>query len=418
MSNNEKQNKDIEELLNNMPKFTDNRSKDEVYNRIQLEVNSSDTDRRKTDNKPFTRWMPFIVSVASVLLLTFLISSYMETTNEESAMQQKASDSSETMRSMDIAPTYETESSGDMDAKNEAATENKEQSFNSLAVESESLPLQAFNNARTVYEDDLNDGIAFHFSVTEEAMAFPITIIIPKGKINEDFPDGWPNSLQLYEQYASAIDESALGFEDYLPFQGNFTSDGDTLQHHLPKGHGYDTSSATTTVYADTIRHIFQDFSFLERLNEDGAPINWDQVGVIGKEDLVTKNKEQVYYKHTMNNGLTFLAPKDASTKSAFVDMKKSVDDHYTTVVPNDVDYEVREEGNVVVITFDETLDLATLEFEDSFLMIEAFTLTAASFGKTVRLENIEQKQWGIFNLTNILPIPMGPNGYEMIQSN
>lgn len=150
----------------------------------------------------------------------------------------------------------------------------------------------------------------------------------------------------------------------------------------------------------------------MERLNEDGTPINWDQVGVMGKENLVNGNKKQVYYKQTMSNGLTFLVPKGVSTEAPFTEMQKSVNDYFTTVVPKGVNYEVTEEDNTVVITFEETLDLATLEFDDSILMIEAFTLTAASFDKTVRLENVEQKIWDRFDLTNTLPIPMGPNGY------
>lgn len=415
MSNQEEKNKALDELLHNMPKFTDNRSKDEVYNRVKLEMDSSDLNKVIRNNKSFSKWMPLLVSVASVLLLTFLISSYLGTSSEKSAIQQQATDKSDMLRTLDVAPASEVETTeSGMEAKEDAAIENSNDVVNSLAVESELVPVQAFNNARTVYEDDLNDGIPFHFSVTEGAEAYPITIIIPKDKINEDFTDGLPNSLQLYEKYASTIDESALGFEEYLPLQGNLVSDGDTLQHYLPKGHGYDAASATSGVYTDTIRHIFTDFSFLERLSEDGTAINWDQVGVIGKKELASGNKERMYFKHTMNSGLTFLVPKDAKFENAFKDMPKSANDLYTTVVPKDVSYEVSEEGNTVVITFDEALDLATLEYEDSILMIEAFTLTAASFDKTVRLENVVQKQWDRFDLTATLPIPIGPNGYMM----
>ena len=415
MSNNEKQNNDLEEFLSNMPKFTDSRSKEEVYNRVQLEVNSSKINKVKRNNS-FSRWMPLIVSIASVLLLTLLVSSYLETSNQESAIEHKTAEQPDTMRTMDVTPASETEMDRAEKATDEAAIENKEESLNSLAIESESLSLQPFNNARTVYEDDLNDGVAFHFSLTKEAYAYPITIIISKGKINEDFPDGWPNSLQLYERYAGAIDEVGLGFDDYLPFQGNFVSVGDTLQHYLPEGHEYDRASATTSLYDDTTRFIFSDFVFLERLNEDGTAITWDQLGVMHKQPLISATEQQVYFKQKMSNGLTFLVPKGASTVPPFEEMQKSVNDYFTTVVPKGVNYEVTEEGNTVVITFEETLDLATMEFEDSILMIEAFTLTAASFDKTVRLENVEQKVWDRFDLTTTLPIPMGPNGYILNQ--
>ena len=122
MSNQEEKNKALDELLHNMPKFTDNRSKDEVYNRVKLEMDSSDLNKVIRNNKSFSKWMPLLVSVASVLLLTFLISSYLGTSSEKSAIQQQATDKSDMLRTLDVAPASEVETTeGGMEAKEDAA---------------------------------------------------------------------------------------------------------------------------------------------------------------------------------------------------------------------------------------------------------------------------------------------------------
>ena len=115
----------------------------------------------------------------------------------------------------------------------------------------------------------------------ENALSVPITIVIPKEKIEVDFPNSTPNSLELYEKYAFEIDETALGFQEYHPYKGYFLAEDKMLKHYLPADHGYDTASGTAEPYFSSINEIFTDFDSLSRVNEDGSPIEWDQVGIL-----------------------------------------------------------------------------------------------------------------------------------------
>ena len=54
------------------------------------------------------------------------------------------------------------------------------------------------------------------------------------------------------------------------------------------------------------------------------------------------------------------------------------------------------------------------MEPNEATRLIEAFALTAASFGTEVKLENVVQEQWEIFNFENTLPTTLGPNGFIM----
>ncbi len=47
--------------------------------------------------------------------------------------------------------------------------------------------------------------------------------------------------------------------------------------------------------------------------------------------------------------------------------------------------------------------------------MIEGILLTAASFDMEVKFENVVQTNWGGFDFTNPLPIPVGPNKLPLL---
>lgn len=250
MSNMEKEDRILDELLTNMPKFTDHRSKEEVLMRVQTELEDHKLeDKRKIISRSVSKWMPLVVSAASVILLTFLVSSYI---NEEKTMTEESkadrSSKEESMRSMDVTEESVEESRAieNDESKSKGQEQTNEMTTMASIVEYpvELLPLNTSTTA--VYGDSLNGGTVFHFSFMENAYSLPVTIIIPKEQIAIDFPDTTPNSLQLYERYADMIDEEALGFNDYHPYKGYFVAENNVLKHYLPEGHGYDTASGTS----------------------------------------------------------------------------------------------------------------------------------------------------------------------------
>lgn len=74
----------------------------------------------------------------------------------------------------------------------------------------------------------------------------------------------------------------------------------------------------------------------------------------------------------------------------------------------------MKEEDGGVVITFDAPLDLMTMDAVRATQLIEAMMLTASSFDKKLRLDNVVQDSWEGFDLTNFLPIPVGANKQTM----
>ncbi|MFJ7826215.1 hypothetical protein [Psychrobacillus sp. NPDC096623] len=402
----------LDELLNSMPKFTDKRSKDEIYQQVKSVMETQEKlEKRKHIGAAVNKWLPFIISVASVLILTVLVSSYIN--NNSNSTADKAIESSTAEDKM--TTTEESEEA----AFQEVGEENSNEMTMMTKDASASLEIVPFDSSFTsVYDNELNGGTVFHFSMLENALSVPITIVIPKEQIDMDFPNYTPNSLELYERYAFEIDETALGFQEYHPYKGNFLAEGKMLKHFLPLDHGYDTAPGTAAPYISSINEIFTDFDFLARVNEDGSPIEWDQVGTL-TEPLALQGIEikANYFAYKAFNGETYLTPNFNKTfdtlEAALMEMKNPENDIYTSVIPNDVNFTVRDDKGYVV-HFGEPLNLESLEASEASRLIEGFSLTAASFNHSIKLENVVQENWKGIDLTKPLPIPIGPNGFNM----
>ncbi|TQR21079.1 hypothetical protein [Psychrobacillus vulpis] len=410
----------LDELLSQMPKFTDHRSKEDVYNGVKLVVEAQlKEEKRKVIGVSFSKWIPFLVSVASILVLTFLVSSYLN--DDQTAMLKDSSSSKEekssmqdNMRSIETKPKEEASMASD-----EIETKSTEEMTTMSSFVESNISLTPLSNTTAVYANSIDEGTIFHFSLIENALSVPITIIIPKEKIENDFPNMTPKSFQLYERYASMINEQELGFNEYHPYKGYFVDEGKTLKHFLPKDHGYDTASGTSGPYWGSINEIFTDFDSIAIVNEDGSPIEWDQVGVLNEPSkLEGQLGHHNYYNYLANNGNVYLSPNFRATydsvSEAILAMKQVDNDIYSSVIPKEVTYSYKEENGIGIIHFNQPLDLEKMDSFAATRLIEAFALTANSFGTEVRLDNVLQRQWEEFDLTKPLPVPLGPNGFIM----
>lgn len=411
MSEKKAEDRELDELLKKMPKFTDKRSKEEIYQQLKSKIETQEKfEQRKRIQVSMNKWLPFIISVASVLLLTVLVSSYIN--NNESSTADTVEEST---TADDQMRTLEVPEESSMDAKEEESVGMTTMS-EKLAPNVELAPFD--RTFTSVYEQDLGDGTVFHFSLLENALTVPITIVIPQEKIEADFPNMEPSSLELYNQYALEIDETSLGFQEYHPYKGYFIAEGKILKHYLPADHGYDSAPGTAVPYISSINEVFTDFDSFLRVNEDGSPIEWDQVGTIEEPLVLTVTEQKVnYFAYRAFNQVTYLTPNFNKTFNTLLEalqgMKNPENEIYTSVIPNDVTYSVKEDKGLVV-HFDEPLDLESLNASEASRLIEAFSLTAASFNQTIRLENIVQEKWNEVDFSSPLPVPVGPNGFTM----
>lgn len=375
----------IEKMLRGMPGAEDERSKEEVWQRLQQDPRlqtSSPAPKRKRK-----QWMPFAAAAAALLLLALFMPSFLQK-NDVATEDAKSSDYS--------LETAEIEQSGD-----------------------EAGPA-AFSGRSAVkhyalYPSALLNETAFHIGlVSDQAAVVPVTLLLPNERVNKDLSGREMNSLALYETYAGAFDQTLLGFTSYHPYNAEFASENGRLLMKFPEDHAYDESSAALEMLTLSVQETFIDFDEIALLKEDGGPIEFDQVGEVEKPmKLAGLEKQQAYFVYDNNGGL-FLSPNFGESFDTLAEaldaMKETPNDFYASAVPESVDFTADVQEETVQITFTQTLNLETLQQDEAMQLIEGLALTAASFGKQLQLDQIAPQQWNGFDFSNPLEKPAGAN--------
>jgi len=400
----------LEHILNNAPKLSDRRSKEEIINRLLADARLQDSvhlqaiqqpiddeitsqeeySTEQTIKKERRKW-PIFMSVAAVFALTVLTGSLFMNNHDTKIDQANAPETSQ----------YSTMQE-DRAAKSSMQDNNMES--NIAAEHWRRMPLRS-----SVYEEDLTDAVVFHIGLANrDKKSIPMTYIIPNERVATDFGKKKPTTLQMYEKYAPQIDEEANGFTDFHPYEGELKEKGDKLVHVLPKKNGYDVASVDTDEYLGTLQDTFSDTEYkdIEFENPDGAKPN--------KPMALTSSNHFNYYLYRDENGTEYLSPDSRKTFSTVTEalsvMQNINDDAYVPVLPENIKYTVKEVSEGVIVTFDEPLDLTTMDAVRATQLIEAMMLTAASFDQQVRLDNVVQESWEGFDLKNFLPKPVGAN--------
>lgn len=382
----------IEELLKNVPKIHDVRSKEEVFERLKRDgVFDEEPPKNSPIIKKKTKMMPWLIAACAALFAAVLIPSLTNNSMEEQAILNSEQD----------------DSSGDQQEMETFALPNDmEEKENFAPMSTSDADIKT-----AVYPEQLEGNTLFKIGLaSDEAESIPVTILIPNEKIVEDFGKDNPTQVELYNEYAPQLNEKLLGFNEYHPYVGEITESEGKVIHKLPNNHPYDEDAAT---YYATLTDTFTDYREMEIVDENSEPVILENIGE--KYTLLTeKSKQHSYFKYVQNDGSEFLAPNFRETYStveeAMEALKASTNDIYKSVILPNADYSVSVNHDVVIITFKNRLDLFEYNQVEAMQMIEAMLLTAAGFNKSVQFENIVQTEWEGFDFTKPLPIPVGPN--------
>ncbi len=406
MSNNKWSEQEIEQLLSQTPKMKDARSKIEVLTRLKQDQSIHVTPKKSR------RWAPSVVAVAAFLTLSLLTVSFLN-------QAEPALDSASQME-MKMSDDLGNEANSLMKTEKSSDTEITEEAEN-IGITVLESPDETLRNS--VYSNEISDEFTiFRLGLTgEDANSVPVTFLIPKHQIEQDFGENIPTSLELYQFYAPRLDEEELGFSNYHPYKGTFSIEGDSLIHTLPTNHGYDMGSSIVA-FKQSLKDTFQEYNQIIFRNEDGSAIEFDQEGEQSKPYNLQENNLYNYFLYRGSNGSEYLTPNfgmsfESSTEltEALVTMKKYYNDIYTSVIPENVTFEVKRENGISHVIFTEPLDLGQMENKAAMNMIEGMLLTGASFGSQLKFENVVQENWNGFDFTQPLPIPIGPNEMPLL---
>lgn len=393
MTNNQWDDDKLESLLHSMPKIEDDRSKEQIFDRLK-----QDQRLKKPRRMNPKKWMPIIVAAAALLLFGLIVPSMLN--HNEGAIEDSSAP-----QAFKTGPEIESST------ENETTEEAADIFGVSEAKESRAMNFAAFES-HVVLADELHDAQAFQVGLVESANVVPITFLIPESVIHSDFPQGNPTVVELYNKYAAELPEAELGFDDYHPYKGKLYVENGILHHQIPDGHTYDLSSATSEVYFKSMRDTFSDFDKLQLIDGNGNPTSFTSSG---KSKAYELKQPFPYYRYTMPSGKLYLAPYNPvnstdTVAEGLAAMKEVNGDIVESLVPENVDYDVRMDDEEAVITFKERLDVTAFDQSALNQMIEGFMLTAKEYDKQIRLENVVQESFGNYDLTKALPKPIGSN--------
>lgn len=316
---------ELENLFKQAPKVTDHRTKDEVLQRLIDEgiFNEQPPQQQKVAQRGI-RWTPLIASIASLFILVVVGAQFI----------------GQNSISMDNRAQDEVKIESKSDAM-EAEMANEES-----AVMSTRAVFDAAAQQTLVYESQLEGVTLFEVGLSDGAESIPVSFLIPNDVVANKIGIEHPTNLQLYEAFASQIDESVLGFSEYHPLQ--------------------EQQSA---------------YNYVAYQKQDGS------------------------YYLSPNFRMSY-----STVEEAFSDMTIEANESYQTVILPEVTFHTDVKDNLVTITFDQPLDLEQFEPTAAMRMIEGMLLTAASFNKQIKFEQIVQENWSGFDFKKPLEKPIAAN--------
>lgn len=370
---------DIEQLLQEMPKLNDQRSKNDVFNQLKQH-----TEPPRKKSRP---WLPAVISVAALFVMVLFVQSLLGTmSNDEMAVNHTEMSEGAADRAMSGS-----EESAEMDTAVEA-----EESDSSM------LSMNESTSSRLLLSSDpiLETHTVLPFAMDYNAYAVPVSLLIPNDRIEADFGTQEVSNLDLYFAYAPLLDEEALGFSDYHPLVGSYEGTEQGLQITLPDDHPYDMASATMGVYMYTLKDVFGDeFDQAYLWNEAGEPLEWDQVGPL--TEPIELAQGNYAYNITQNTlGESFLVPYSRVDYPTFeAALEELTSPEYNVVdpaIPSTIEFEVEETDTQVTVTFAETLTAESLAGYPLQLFIESMLATSAEMNKQLILENWDQTLYSL----------------------
>lgn len=389
MANNQWDDEKVEKLLHSVPKIKDERSSTDILERLKQDERLKQTRRPK-----MKRWIPSIVAVAALLVLSLLVPSMIKQTNtshEIGSESLQTNDDFSAKRSMDT----------DAEVEESSIIESND------AVEPAAFSIRAMMESHVLLLEEAHDALLLPIGLVHEANVVPVTFILSSDEADENQSD----SVALYNKYAAEIDEVGYGFDEYHPYKGKISVSDNTVIHQLPKDHQYDMSTATISVYMNSMKATFTDQERFKVVDTEDKPLAFDYVGEEMADSLEIRLP---YFKYTMPSGKVYLVPYengDSSTVTeALLAMKHAENDIVEEVVPEGVDYKVKVSDEIAILTFDESVDLNALPQNEALEMIEGFMLTANNYGLQIQLNNTEQEHYNKYDLTKPLPKIAGAN--------
>ncbi|AMM93720.1 GerMN domain-containing protein [Peribacillus simplex] len=393
---------EIEDMLRELPKLKDDRTKAEVFAGIH-------------DKKRKKHWMPLIAGVTSLFLLVAFASSLIigkkgTTSQEETGSNGKFSISENKEMTEHERQGIKEDTSEDKQDNQEFLGKRVEIESNDEVSEIEPLKGEKEKTfVHAIYQDDLKNASFITMGIPDDQMNFIVPISI-KLKHNDE-----SNTLNRLVNQMSDIDEEQYGLFDYFP-----------LDIKISQGKDMNTANID---FRKNSRLLDDDTLFLHSMEETLSYNNIEKMtfstggkqgamfahaGFLKEADIPHQKKRTYLLYQRDESSPRFLVPSNLDYQDfeeALQAGKGKPDiEGISPAIPDDLNWEsIRSKGDLVIINLS---DQAAIEnSKESLQALEAILFIAKDFGfEKVKFENAPIEEVGQLNLTEDIVVPKAPN--------
>ncbi|MDZ5471160.1 GerMN domain-containing protein (plasmid) [Bacillus sp. 31A1R] len=406
MKKSEWSDKQLEELLREMPKIEDHRDPRDIYQNVASKL-------KKRQQRTWV--VPSIATVAAAALFLILSPNLMnwEQSTDRSVESLDQSNSAVEMKMVqnNEAKDSNIESIEEEELKDDA----QGVSIQKDDTESNKRVLTVEEMRKTaVYEQDAEGNEVFTYAIPDQnaQLVVPVSVVVPKVEGKTKFT--------TFEEWMAKLSEQEWGLTDYYPLNASLQYDDESkvLNIDVPKDHQYGIGSAEQTSFLKILNDTLYMMNIEKvSLTTEGSPgIMFDNYGM--KEEITvqpTSNHAYYFFYPNTEEEKPYLVPTNEtfnSVEEALQKMKEPMEElGLTPSIPSDINFEVipSKSKDLLVIQLDSNSKLT--DDSSTLYMIEAILLTAKDFNyQKVKIENSNLAQIGDFIFNEEWKVPVAPN--------
>lgn len=384
MKKSEWSDKQLEELLRQMPKIKDNRNPRDIYQNISL----------KSKRKRPSWLIPVAATAATLLIIILLVPKLMVGTNQ--SFENSAEDKSTVVE------------------KNNSSILMKQEDTGQDNGESAAMPKIMMQDGykTALYDYEVGDQKVLTYWIPDPMgqILVPISTTVNQGE------NDW---LSLFNQSMEQLKEEEWGLTDYYPLNAtiSYESADNSIVVDVPANHPYGQGSTNETNFINILKSNFSSNSDVTKiwLKTNGQPgIDFGNYGVLYELTIDTNRNCAYFLYYPDGSDIPLMAPVNneyidiqaaleaMKTDQSGLGLKASLGSSFSIK-------EVAVKNDTLMITIDDQSKIA--DDLNTLYSFEAILLTAKEFGlQSVVLINSPINKLGPFDLTEEINVPIGPN--------
>ncbi|WML47664.1 negative regulator of sigma-X activity [Neobacillus sp. PS3-34] len=393
MKKSEWSDKQLEDLLRQMPNIHDNRNPHDIYQSLSI----------KNRKRKHRSWLMPGLAAAAALLLMFILSPGLLNFENHKENKELADTSSKKM-----ADSIENKSSENIVLKKSVGNQDK-----AMLARDTSKPakLDESEGTTALYEEEAAKGkvLTYWIPDAQAVVLVPVSIVV-----KQDQSKSW---LDMYNEHMAELKESQWGLSDYYPLNASLKLDenGNAVIVDVPANHQYGQGSTNETSFDDIIQNTVRSNSNIRNIRyttENKQGIEFGNRGLISDEAVQDRNGSAYLFLVPDGKNVPFLVPTANSypdIKAAFLAMQQDLPGLKASVSP-DLHIETSSfEDKTLYISLG--ADSKLENNPESLYSFEAIMLTAKEFGAAkVKLVNAPIQNLGPFDLNTEIKVPVGAN--------